>query len=401
MKRKRSILRLFILSAIYFLVANFAHPVEPTFYKLLELPDYMFGVAFAAMATTVFLFSPFWGKMSDRIGPCNVQVICYIGYAIGQLYFFFLAKGIVHVVLARLLAGVFIGGIGVANILYIIENTEGEHKGGPLATYATLSAVFSAFGYLIGGVVGDLSLKGCLAAEVIGLFLLSLLVYLFMEDKPREETKIDVREVMKEANPLKAFAIPREDLSIAFFAFLMVCMFTSFASTCYEQCFNYFIKDQYGFPPSYNGYLKGGVGIITLIANSTICSYLLNRTEIRKSITYVFMLCLIMMWGIIVIEEVRPFIILNVVFFAFNAVYKPLLQSMLNGFSKKSSGSIVGIYNSMTNIGTIVGSLTSGFVYAVSPKGSFFYAAIAFGFAIIFSIIQRFNDKNTNRIIEK
>ena len=54
MKRKRSILRLFILAAIYFLVANFAHPVEPTFYKLLELPDYMFGVAFAAMATTVF-----------------------------------------------------------------------------------------------------------------------------------------------------------------------------------------------------------------------------------------------------------------------------------------------------------------------------------------------------------
>ena len=116
MKRKRSILRLFILAAIYFLVANFAHPVEPTFYKLLELPDYMFGVAFAAMATTVFLFSPFWGKMSDRIGPCNVQVICYIGYAIGQLYFFFLAKGIVHVVLARLLAGVFIGGIGVAKV---------------------------------------------------------------------------------------------------------------------------------------------------------------------------------------------------------------------------------------------------------------------------------------------
>ena len=401
MTRKISILRLFILAAIYFMVANFAHPVEPTFYKILELPDYMFGVAFAAMATTVFLFSPFWGKMSDRIGPCKVQVICYIGYAFGQLYFFFLAKGIVHVILARLIAGVFIGGIGVANILYIIENTEGEHKGGPLATYATLSAVFSAFGYLIGGVVGDLSLNGCLAAQVVGLFVLSLLVHIFMEDMPRENAKINVHEIMKEANPLKAFVIPKEDLTIAFISFLMVCMFTSFASTCYEQCFNYFIKDQYGFPPSYNGYLKGGVGIITLIANSTICNYLLYKTEIRKSITYVLVVCLFMMWGIVMLEEVRPFIILNVVFFAFNAVYKPLLQSMLNGFSKKASGSIVGVYNSMTNIGSIVGSLTSGFVYAVSPKGSFVYAAIAFGFAIIFSIVQRFNDKNTNVIIEK
>ena len=40
---------------------------------------------------------------------------------------------------------------------------------------------------------------------------------------------------------------------------------TSFATTCYEQCFNYFIKDQYGFPPSYNGLLKAAVGIIAFI----------------------------------------------------------------------------------------------------------------------------------------
>ena len=101
------------------------------------------------------------------------------------------------------------------------------------------------------------------------------------------------------------------------------------------------------------------------------------------------------------IDDVRPFILLNVVFFGFNAVYKPLLQSMLNIFSRRSDGPVVGIYHSLSNIGTIVGSLVSGFVYEVSPKGSFLYAAIAFVFAIIFSIIQRFNDKNTNRIIEK
>ncbi|MBO4358500.1 MAG: MFS transporter, partial [Erysipelotrichaceae bacterium] len=171
-----------------------------------------------------------------------------------------------------------------------------------------------------------------------------------------------------------------------------VCMLTSFASTCYEQCFNYFIKDQYGFPPSYNGYLKGGVGIITMIANATICTYLLNRTDIRKSIIYTLAVCLMMMTGIIVIDEVVPFIVLNVVFFGFNAVYKPLLQSMLNGFSKKSGGSIVGIYNSMSSVGTIVGSLVSGFVYEVSPRGSFVYAAIAFALAIISGIVQRKSD---------
>ena len=89
MQKKNPILRLFILTSFYFLIANFAHPVEPTYYKMLNLPDYMFGLAFAAMATTIFMFSPFWGKMADRFGPVRTASICFIGYGIGQAYFFF------------------------------------------------------------------------------------------------------------------------------------------------------------------------------------------------------------------------------------------------------------------------------------------------------------------------
>ncbi len=46
-----------------------------------------------------------------------------------QLYFFFLAKTVLHIVLARMLAGIFISGIGVAFIVYVLENAESENKG--------------------------------------------------------------------------------------------------------------------------------------------------------------------------------------------------------------------------------------------------------------------------------
>ena len=48
--------------------ANVVHPVEPAFYISLALPDWIFGVAFASMALGLFLFAPFWGLVSDRIG---------------------------------------------------------------------------------------------------------------------------------------------------------------------------------------------------------------------------------------------------------------------------------------------------------------------------------------------
>ena len=110
---------------------------------------------------------------------------------------------------------------------------------------------------------------------------------------------------------------------------------------------------------------------------------------ISRSIGYVLLTCMFMMIGIVLIDTVVPFIILNVVFFGFNAVYRPLLQSMLNGFSRKSDAPVVGVYNSISSIGTIVGSLVSGFVYEVSPKGSFVYAAIAFGLAILCAVLQQ------------
>ena len=58
----------FIISAFQSLAANFAHPATPTLIQNLGLNDYMFGVAFAGMSLTNFLFSPFWGKISDQIG---------------------------------------------------------------------------------------------------------------------------------------------------------------------------------------------------------------------------------------------------------------------------------------------------------------------------------------------
>ncbi len=386
--RKRSILRLLILTAAYHLAANFAHPVEPTFFKLLEMPDYMFGVAFACMSVTNFLFSPFWGHFSDRHGPSISLTISFFFYSIGQL-FFFLSRSVYALAFARFFSGIFIGGISVAQILYLIENSPEGEKGQNLAKFATISAVFSAFGYLIGGVIGDLSLNADFYVQIISLMLLSFAHYFLLEDMPREHKKETTLELIREANPFRSFLNAKPLMSFAFVCFLMVVLFTNFATNCYDQCFNYFIKDQFNFPPSYNGYLKGAVGLITLLANSTICVFLLKRTDIKRSIIYVFTICTVMIAGIILIDSVVPFIILNVLFFAFNAVYKPLLQSMLNTFGKKSSGAAVGVYNSMSAVGTIAGSLVAGFVYTIAPKGSFFFTGAAFLLSILFSFLNR------------
>ncbi|NCC54699.1 MAG: MFS transporter, partial [Erysipelotrichia bacterium] len=98
----------FAFMALESLAANFAHPITPTLIKQLALPDYAFGVLFAGMAFTNFLFSPLWAKQVRKLGSKKVLGICCVGYGFGQAMFA-LMKTLPTILCARLLSGFFVG----------------------------------------------------------------------------------------------------------------------------------------------------------------------------------------------------------------------------------------------------------------------------------------------------
>ncbi len=385
--RKQSVTRAFFLWGMYSLVANFAHPITPTFIQDLGLHDYMFGVAFACMAITNFAFSPFWGKISKSIGSSKLMGICFLGYAFAQALFGS-ASTELQIGLARLIGGFFIGGITVNQILYIMENSEEGKAGQNLATNVTINVVIAAFGYMTGGFLGNLSIPLTFLIQVIGLAVNGILYWILLEDAHIEREKLSVKEVVQNSNPFQAVLDAKGIMTAVIALFLVIVVSTQFATTCYEQCFNYFIKDQYGFPPSYNGLLKAVVGLITMAANSTICVYLMKKTNIFKSLIPVLSVCFGMMVSIIVLDSVVPFIIMNVVFFGFNAVYQPLLQAMISKLSDKENGIMVGLFNSMRSLGMVGGSLLAGFIYEIGPKLSFVVSAAAFLIAIAVGVLM-------------
>jgi len=391
--RKISTTRMLVIVGLYSLFANFAHPITPTVIQNLGLHDYMFGVAFAAMSLTNFLFSPFWGKLSTRYGSAKVASFCFVGYGIGQ-FMFMVATTEFTIVLARLVSGLFTGGVMVNQLIYLMENSPLDKRAQNLAYNATIMAVVSAFGFLVGGYLGDISIELAFMAQVIGLVAVGFINWLALADKEAESVE-PFAEIIKQSNPFKVVVDAKHLINSFLIVFFIVTITTSFASTCYEQCFNYFIKDQYNFPPSYNGLLKAVVGFITLAANSTICMWLLRKTDIKKSLVYVLVVCFAMMVSIVLVQDMFTFIVINVVFFGFNAVYLPLIQAVLAEISKKDSGVLVGLFNSMRSLGMVLGSLFAGFIYAVGPRMSFVSAAIAFAIAIVAAYINYRQSKRT------
>lgn len=383
----RPLLPFFAVMILYNLAANFAHPVTPTLIKVYQLGDYMFGVAFAAMMTANFLFSPFWGKLNGYISSRKSMLICCTGYSIGQLLFFF-AHTEFLIVLARLVAGVFTGGVMVSFLTYLVNVSSQQQRGRNLTIQATIASVAGAFGYFIGGFLGEISLAAAFLSQVACLFASGILFYIVCgDDRVASQEPLAPRALVRQANPFAAFVASRKFMTTLFALLFAVTALQNLSFTAFDQCFNFFIKDQYGFTSAYNGAIKGVIGLISLVANSTICLWIIRKTDVNRSVPWVLLACAATNWVLVFTGAKIPFLLINIVYFAFNAISIPLLQDMV---ARKAQGGdsnlIMGFYNATKSLGGIIGSLVAGFVYAYGARLSFVFAGAVMLCATLFAL---------------
>ena len=376
-------IRLFFLASILFcLGANFAHPITPTVIQNLGLHDYMFGVAYAGMASTNFLFSPFWGKINVYLSSRKTMLIGGVGYAVGQICFG-LAQTELQIVPARMISGAFASAVFVSMLTYIVNTSDEEKRGVYLITSATIQSVFSAFGYLIGGLLGEISIGLTFGIQAATLAGSGLMFYLVCKD----DTLKSMREttpgkLMKEANPFSVFFASREFMTVLLATMFIVNALANIGFTAYEQCLNYYIKDQFGLTSAYNGAIKAAVGFITLAANGTICVWIVKKTDSKKSLVLVLAAAAAAIFSVIMAPDVALFMVLNLVFYAFNAISVPVIQNLIAQDAEgEKSNVVMGFCNATKHLGGIIGALTAGFVYGLGPKVSFVFAGISFAAA--------------------
>ncbi|MGF9820821.1 MULTISPECIES: MFS transporter [Brevibacillus] len=111
------------------------------------------GVALAAPAVTMCLFSPLWGRYGDQVGKKWMVVRALAGISISLLWMGLASSPLVFV-LARLLQGAFGGVVDAAAAFAGAQASEGT-KGRALGNLQSATAAGSLTGPLIGGLLSD------------------------------------------------------------------------------------------------------------------------------------------------------------------------------------------------------------------------------------------------------
>lgn len=370
---------------LFQLAANFAHPVTPTIIQDLNLPDYMFGLMLAAMQLSNFLFSPFWGKINVSISSRRTLLICCLGYGVAQLGFA-CARTQAMILLVRVLAGVFVGGIFVSFLTYVINTARPEDQAKYLTYSATIQAVFGAFGYLVGGVLGEFSIRGTFFLQAACLALAGLWFRLIClpDEQPRT---MPMKQVLKQSNPLQAFLDGRHFMTVTFALLFALNILMNFANTGFDQVFNYYLKDQLGLTSSYNGIIKAAVGLISFAFNMTLCLWIIRKTDTGRSMAVLTVLCTLASVGTVLLPQLGLFIACSVVVYALYSVSLPVLQHMVAREADPARKNLVmGFYNATKSLGSIAGSTMAGFLYAFHVKLPFAVVAAAYGVSILAAV---------------
>lgn len=377
----------FTAITLFHMAASFAHPVTPTIIQQLGLPDYMFGLMLAVMMIANFALSPFWGKLNVYISSRRSFFIGCLGYGLAQLGFAYAtSQGVI--LLVRLLAGVFIGGIFVSMLTYVVNTARPEDQAKYLTYSATIHSVFGAFGYLVGGVVGEFSIRATFLLQAATLCAAGILFRLGCQEDAGAARIPPVKQLAREANPFRAFRDGRYFMNTGFAMLFLMNILLNLGNTGFDQAFNYYLKDHLGLTSSYNGIVKAVVGLISFIANMSLCLWLIRKTNTKRSMVVLTLLCTLAALGTVFVPGTGLFLLFGVVLYAGYSVSIPVLQDMVAARAEPSQKNLVmGFYNATKSLGSIIGSLIVGFIYAIHVKLPFLCVAVIYGVSIAAALV--------------
>ena len=274
--KNRAVLKFFLIYFGFTITSNFVHPITPAFLQMIEAPSYIQGVAFSVMSFFTFLTAPFWGKMGDRKPYPKMIAFGYFGYALGQTVFA-AARSVPMLLAARTISGLLNGALQVNALAYLISVSDSESRGKYMAYYAMLQSVGTCIGYFVGGSIGDYSLMLVFYIQIASVLFLGVISPIVLRDAPGRQLETG-RINYQEINPVASMFTSMKKVDAAMGVYLATVFCFGFAMMAYDNYFSYFLRDQLGFPTSVNGYFKALIGVIAIIANSTINMWINKHT---------------------------------------------------------------------------------------------------------------------------
>lgn len=335
-------------------------PILPNYAKELGATDAEFGLIISVYSLLNFIFTPFLGAYSDRIGRRPIILISVFMNMIGYIIFAH-AVALPIFIFSRVLNGIGSSNISAAQA-YIADISKPENR---TKMMGMIGAAFG-LGFIFGPPIGGL-LKSAYGIEGVGygaaaLCLLNLIsVYFLLPESNKNLNKDAPIKFVPVDSYVAAFKKPvlRELM------WLWVIYVLAFSAMQTVSALLW--KEQYGLDEKHIGYLFGIIGVASVIVQGGLVGRL-NKTFGEKKLLIIGSIFMLIGLGTVPYvphENFWVWAVVNICFIAFgNGCLTPSITALISKITpSEEQGRMLGLSQSVGSISRILGPALSGVLY--------------------------------------
>lgn len=380
-ENKGSLLILFFTLVIVMLGFGMIIPILPFYVESFGAGGAALGMLMAIYGVTQFLFAPIWGQISDRVGRKKILLVGVFGNAIAQLLFG-LSTELWMLFAARALAGLLSSATLPTAMAYISDTTTTEKRSGGMGAIGAAMGIGMVLGPGIGGWMGGASL----AMPFFFAAGLSVIAMLFIVLFLPESMAVAEKSSSSERLHGPRFSVLVSSLYGPIGLLLIMAFMMSFALTNLEAVFGLYSIARYGYSPQTVGWLFALMGITAAAVQGGLVGPLTRRFGEVKVIRTALVLSGL---GFVffTLAQTTPLVIAAIVFFiTCNSLLHPSTASLISKRATGGQGAAMGVTNSFTSLGRIVGPLWAGFMFDININLPYLSGAVFLWIGFLFSL---------------
>ncbi len=358
-------------------------PILPYYSRTFGANAFALGWLMAAYSIAQFIFSPFWGSLSDRFGRRPVLLLTILGGACSMVATA-LAGSFWILFLARLLAGIFAANISTASA-YIADVTKPSERAKGMGIIGAGFGLGFIFGPAMGGI---LSVHGfsvpILVAAGLG-FLNFLFAFFVLEESRDPDKKSESHRKLSKAN----LSVALTNKTTARPIILFFC--NTLAFTQLEVAFGLFVLNRFGYEARSAGWLLAGMGVVGVILQGGLIGRLAKKFGEKNLLVAGFCALSFSLLGASVSPTAAIFALFLFGVAVGNGLVNPSLSSLVSkGATLENRGLIMGVYQSAGSLSRIIGPPISGFLFdRIGPASPIQVSSLLMLGALLFAFAWR------------